>query len=92
MASVDRGWPSELGDGPVWWPDPEKPSWSLRATRMWEVMRRYWNGRNENLDIIRCDMHLLDARFADLLNLCMGDMIDALWHRGMYRDIEGVIS
>jgi uncharacterized protein (UPF0261 family) len=92
IASIDRGWPAELGDGPVWWPDPEKPSWSLRATSMWAVVRRYWNARNENLDVICCDMHLLDVGFADLLNRCMGDMIDGLWHRGMYRDIEGVIS
>jgi uncharacterized protein (UPF0261 family) len=90
-ASVERGWPSELGDGPVWWPDSENPSWSLRATSVWTAVTKNQNAGNSNLDVIRCDMHLLDEAFADLLNRCMGDMLDARWRKGMYRDIEGVI-
>jgi uncharacterized protein (UPF0261 family) len=78
-------------DGPVWWPDPEHPSWSLRATSAWEVVAQNRNLGNRNLDVIRCDMHLLDGAFIDLLNRCMADMLDARWQRGMYRDVEGVI-
>lgn len=91
-ASVERGWPSEQGDGPVWWPDPEKPTWSLRATSMWSVVEKYQNTTNQNLDVICCDMHLLDESFADLLNRCMGDMLDGVWRRGMYRDVKDVIA
>jgi uncharacterized protein (UPF0261 family) len=91
-ASVERGWPPDQGDGPVWLPDPEKPFWSLRATGMWSVVQKLRNFRNPNLDVIGCDLHLLDESFAALLNRCMGDMLDGAWMRGMYRDVEGVIS
>jgi uncharacterized protein (UPF0261 family) len=91
-ASVDRGWPSDQGDGPVWWPDPERPTWSLRATSMRSVVQKHQNTRNQNLDVICCDMHLLDKPFADLLNRCMADMLDGVWKRGMYRDVMNVIS
>jgi hypothetical protein len=37
-------------------------------------------------------MHLLDEAFADLLNRCMGDMLDGTWKKGMYRHIVGVIA
>jgi uncharacterized protein (UPF0261 family) len=90
-ASVERGWPAGRGDGPVWWPDPDRPGWSRRATAMRSVVRDLADGGNGSLDIIPCDMHLLDEAFSDLLNRCMGDMLDGLWERGMYRDVEGVL-
>jgi uncharacterized protein (UPF0261 family) len=91
LATVERGWPRELGDGPVWWPDPENPAHSLRAAALWRVVRENLDGNNRNLDVIVCDMHLLDERFADLLNRCMGDMLDGAWRRGMYRELPGVL-
>jgi uncharacterized protein (UPF0261 family) len=91
-ASVERGWPGGQGDGPVWWPDPEMPTWSLRATSMRSVVLKYQDGKNANLDVICCDMHILDQAFADLLNRCMGDMLDGRWERGLYRDVDHVIS
>lgn len=92
LASVLRGWPNERGDGPVWWPDPDYPAWSLRATRMWDVLEKRVNRKNPNLDLMKCDMHLLDKSFADLLNRCMGDMLDGVWEKGLYRDLEGVVT
>ncbi len=92
LASFERGWPKERGNGPVWWPDTDNPSWSLRATSMWAVMERHMNTKNQYLDLIICDMHLLDESFAELLNRCMGDMLDGIWKKGLYRNFKGVIA
>lgn len=91
VASIERGWAKENGDAPVWWPDPDNPKWSLRATTMWSVFTEKINKNNPNLDLIKADMHLLDDSFVDFLNRCMGDMIDGKWYKGMYRDFNGVI-
>jgi hypothetical protein len=50
------------------------------------------NRENPNLDLLVCDLHLLDPEFADLLNKCMADMLDHAWRKGMYRDSSGVIA
>lgn len=91
-ASVESGWAKENGDGPVWWPDPEIPKWSKRATIMWEIFMKNQNKNNENLDIIKCDNHILDKEFTDLLNMCMGDMLDKKWKKGLYRELKNVIK
>ena len=91
-ASVDKGWAKENGDGPVWWPDPDYPKWSKRATLMWDVFMKNQNKDNENLDIIKCDNHILDPEFADFLNTIMGDMLDKKWKKGMYRDFKNVVE
>ena len=59
---------------------------------MWSIFEQTVDRNNSNLDVIRCDMHLLDVQFAALLNRCMGDMLDNVWRKGLYRDIPGVIS
>jgi uncharacterized protein (UPF0261 family) len=92
LASVERGWPAEQGHGPVWWPNPDMPSWSHRAVAMRSVVREYINRGNRNLDAIPCDMHLLDEVFSDLLNRCMGDMLDGRWKRGKYREVRQVME
>lgn len=91
-ASVDSGWAKENGDGPVWWPDPDNPRWSRRATLMWDVFMKNWDRNNTNLDIIKCDNHILDADFAQLLNTCMGDMLDKKWKKGLYRELKNVVE
>ena len=91
-ACVDKGWAKENGDGPVWWPDPDNPKWSRRATLMWDVFMKNWDRNNDNLDIIKCDNHILDVEFAEFLNRCMGDMLDKKWKKGMYRDLKNVVE
>ena len=59
---------------------------------MWSVFREQLDKNNSNLDIIKCDMHLLDDEFVDLLNTCMDDMLDGKWQKGMYRDQKGVVE
>ncbi len=89
-ASLERGWAKEMGDGPVWMPDPDIPKWSKRAILMWSVFKEKVNRNNENLDIIQCDMHILDDEFVNLLNTCMDDMLDGKWRKGLYRSAAGV--
>ncbi len=91
-ASVDSGWAKENGDGPVWWPDPENPKWSKRATIMWEIFKKNQKRENDNLDIIKCDNHILDQEFADFLNRCMGDMLDKKWKKGIYKELKNVVE
>ncbi len=92
LATVERGWAKENGAGPVWLPDPQNSEWSLRANTMWPVFNDNIDRANPNLDLIKCDMHLLDDGFVDFLNTCMADMLDENWRKGMYRDKAGVLS
>ena len=91
LATLERGWAAGNGDGPTWLPDPAHPTWSQRATLMLSLLERHLDRDNPNLDLIACDMHILDSELTDLLNRCMGDMLDHAWHKGMYRDVAGVI-
>ncbi len=81
-ASVERGWSSENGDGPLWLPDPEKPEWSQRATVMCSVVREEIDRGNSNLDFLAVDLHILDEAFAELLNRCMDAMLEGSWKKG----------
>ena len=90
-ATLERGWAAGNGDAPNWLPDPSHPGWSLRATLMVSVLREHLSRDNPNLDLLICDLHILDPEFADLLNRCIGDMLDHAWRKGMYRDVSGVI-
>jgi uncharacterized protein (UPF0261 family) len=92
LATRERGWAGGNGDGPTWMPDPVRPTWSRRATVMLSVLRNHQDRGNRNLDVLVCDMHILDQEFADLLNRCMGDMLDHAWKPGLYRDVDGVIE
>jgi uncharacterized protein (UPF0261 family) len=92
LATIERGWAKEKGDGPVWWPDPDNPKWSRRATLMWSVFKKQIDRGNPNLDLMKCDMHILDDEFVELMNRCMDDMIDGKWSKGNYRDFPGVVE
>ena len=76
----------------MWQPDPSHPTWSQRATLMLSVLQKHLDRENPNLDLLACDMHILDPELADLLTRCMGDMLDHTWRKGLYRDVEGVIA
>ena len=45
------------------------------------AVSEHLDAANPNLDLLACDMHILDPEFADLLNTCMGDMLDSRWTR-----------
>ncbi len=92
LATRARGWAEGNGDGPTWQPDPDRPSWSSKATLMLSVLEAHLDHHNENLDLIVCDRHILDPEFADLLTRCMGGMLDHTWRKGLYRDVDGVIG
>ncbi len=92
LATIERGWAKEKGAGPVWWPDPDNSRWSIRATTMWSVFSDNIDRSNSNLDLIKCDMHLLDDAFAEFLNGCMSDMLDKKWRKGLYREAPGLLA
>ena len=92
LATLERGWAAGNGDGPTWQPDPSNPAWSERATYMLSVLRQRLDGDNPNLDLLACDLHMLDPELASLLNSIMGDMLDGTWRKGGYRSFAGVIA
>ena len=92
LASIERGWAKDKGAGPVWWPDPDNPGWSIRATTMWSVFTDNIERANPNLDLVKCDMHLLDDAFVEFLNECMNDMLDGKWRKGLYREMPGLVA
>jgi uncharacterized protein (UPF0261 family) len=92
LASLERGWASEKGDGPVWLPDPDNPRWSKRATLMFSVFEEKIDRNNENLDLIQADMHILDREYIELVNRCIDDMLEKRWEKGLYRDMPGVVQ
>ncbi len=92
LATLQRGWAEGNGDGPMWQPDPSHPTWSQRATLMLSLLQKHLNSEKANLDLLACDMHILDPELAGLLTRCMSDMLDHTWRKGMYRDVEGVVA
>ena len=94
VATRARGWAEGNGDGPVWEPDPDRPQWSRRATRMLRVLERELDPTRENLDLLAVDMHLLDPELADLVTGCMVEMLESRWVRGAHRhlDIRGRVE
>jgi hypothetical protein len=59
---------------------------------MLSVLQEHLNRENPNLDLLACDMHILDPELANLLTRCMGDMLDHTWRKGIYRDVDRVIA
>ncbi len=92
LATRERGWAKGNGDGPVWEPDAAHPTWSRRATLMLKVLEEHFDHTNPNLDLIAVDNHILDPDFGDLLNRCMGDMLEGKWKKGMYRDVPTLVA
>jgi uncharacterized protein (UPF0261 family) len=92
LANLERGWAKEKGDGPVWISDPEKPEWSKRATIMFSIFEERIERSNPNLDLIQCDMHILDDEYVELCNTCMDDMLEGTWKKGFYRDMPKVVK
>lgn len=90
-ASKDMGW-AEEGDGPVWMPDERNPAWSRRATQMWEILRQQVDRNNPNLDVIVCDLHILDPEFSELACCAMDRMLAGTWRKGLFCDLEYVID
>jgi uncharacterized protein (UPF0261 family) len=92
LATRERGWAEGNGDGPVWEPDPEHPEWAQRATLMLKVLKDRLDFSNPNLDLIATDNHIIDPEFGDLLNQCMGEMLDGTWKKGAHRGVERAVA
>lgn len=91
LATRERGWAAGNGDGPTWDADPDRPTWSRRATRMRAVFAECLDRSNSNLDLIVLDRHILDAEVTDLVDRCMGDMLEGAWRPGLYGNTPGIL-
>ena len=87
----DMGWSAD-SDAPVWIADSTNQEWSARAVAMWEVFSKCVVRDNPNIDILKCDLHILDDCFGDFANIIMGDILDEKWEKGMYRNLPYVIT
>ena len=92
IATRARGWSEGNGDGPTWDPDPQNPTWSVRATTIRRVLKEKFSKDNPNLDFIVTDMHIIDPEFSAFCCQVMDDMLDGKWKKGMYRDVKSVIE
>lgn len=90
-ASKEMGW-AEEGDGPVWMADEEYPQWSKRATQMWEILNRQVDKVNPNVDVIACDLHILDPAFAGIACMAMDRMLNGTWQKGLFRELDCVVG
>lgn len=90
-ASKEMGW-AEEGDGPVWMPDDENPEWSKRATQMWQIIKQQVDKNNPYLDVIVCDLHILDPEFSMLACRAMDRMLAGTWEKGLFRDLQFVVE
>lgn len=86
----DLGWAGP-GAGPVWAPDPERPEWSLRATRFVEALRNFIDREKPNLDVLLVDKHLNEPEFADLMAGLLEEMLSGKWRKGSRRDLPYVL-
>lgn len=87
----DLGWAGP-GPGPVWWPDPEHPEWSLRATRLVQALREKIDRTKPNLDVLLVDKHMNEPEFADILAELLDEMLSGTWTKSSHHDLHYVIA
>lgn len=78
--------------GPQWEPDAKNPHWSKRSTMMRDLLREKFDPNNENLDLLCIDYNVNDPEFATICETIMDSMLAGEWHKGMFRELEGVIE
>ena len=49
-------------------------------------------GGNGNVDMIPCDLHILDPEFAELACAAMDCMLSGTWKPGMFRELDYVVN
>lgn len=91
-ACIENGWAKGNGDGPQWEPDAKNPHWSKRSTMMRDILREKFDPNNENLDLLCIDYNVNDPEFATICETIMDSMLAGEWHKGMFRELEGVIE
>lgn len=68
------------------------PHWSKRSTMMRDILREKFDPNNENLDLLCIDYNVNDPEFATICETIMDSMLAGEWHKGMFRELEGVIE
>lgn len=90
-ACAEMGW-GNPGATPSWIADKENPQWSQRATTLWNAMEKEWDQSNENVDLICCDLHILDPEFAVLACEIMDDILAGTWKKGSHRSAPYILK
>lgn len=85
------GWAGP-GKGPVWWPDPEHPEWSLRNGRFIRGLVSRFDFDKPTLDVLAVDRHMNDPEFADLMAGLLDDMLAGRWTKGSRHDRPDVVE
>jgi uncharacterized protein (UPF0261 family) len=93
IAAPDKalGW-AGAGPGPVWWPDPDHPEWSLRNRYFIRGLVSKFDFDKPTLDVLAVDRHMNDPEFADLMAGLLDDMLAGRWTKGSRHDRPDVIE
>lgn len=93
IAAPDKalGWAGP-GPGPVWWPDPDHPEWSLRNRYFIRGLVSKFDFDAPTLDVLAVDRHMNDPEFADLMAGLLDDMLAGRWTKGSHHDRPDVIE
>ena len=59
---------------------------------MRDILREKFDSANENLDLLCIDYNVNDPEFATICETIMDSMLAGKWHKGMFRELEGVIE
>jgi len=85
------GWAGP-GKGPVWWPDPEHPEWTLRNPYFIRGFAGTFDFSKSNLDVVAVDRHMNDPAFADLMAELLDEMLAGKWLKGSHHDRPDVVE
>jgi uncharacterized protein (UPF0261 family) len=77
------GWPGPE-PGPIWWPDPEHPEWTLRNKPFIRGFASTFDFGKPNLDVIALDRHMNEPAFADVMAELLDEMLGGRWQKGSH--------
>ncbi|MDR2908928.1 MAG: hypothetical protein LBU86_03505 [Oscillospiraceae bacterium] len=60
---------------------------AARARVLWETLQQQIDHSNPNIDILLCDLHILDREFSELAVAAMTDMLAGRWKPGRYQGL-----
>ena len=79
---LNLGWAGP-GPGPLWLADPERDDWSLRCRHFLSGLASRIDFSKPNLDVMLCDSHINEPRFAYFVAKLLAEMLSGEWKGGM---------
>ena len=80
--NLSLGWAGP-GPGPLWLPDPDRADWSLRCRYFLSGLAGRIDANKSNLDVLLCDSHINEPRFANFVAELLDQMLSGRWKGGM---------